>query len=187
MELTFPVAKLLDYNVHWAQLEESANPFATVVMVHLQTRATHAAPENRLRWKTRLVRRLYERGLSRREILRLFRFIDWMMTLPKELTQQFEIEHTRFEKELKMAYVTTIERIGIEKGFQEGLKVGAEQGLQQGLQQGLTAVVRRLLAQRFSILPAWAEQRLGSASREEVERWVDRVLDARSLEEVFEI
>lgn len=183
MELLFPVVKLRDYNDSWAELEASPNPFATVVMAHLETRATRGDAEARLHSKTRLVRRLYERGLSREEVLRLFRFIDWIMGLPEELKHQFLESHTRFEEELKMPYVTTVERIGIEKGFKEGLEVGTE----HGLRQGEALVVQRQLAHRFSELPAWAEERLRRASREEVERWAERVLDAGSLEEVFQM
>ncbi len=38
---------------------------------------------------------------------------------------------------------------------------------------------------RYRQLPAWVEERLGKASREELESWADRVLDAESLDEVF--
>lgn len=195
--LRFLVVKLWDYNARWAELEASANPFATVVMVHLQTRATHGDPESRLRWKTRLVRGLYHRGWGWREVVDLFRFIDWMMALPEELALQFESEHVRFEKELKMRYVTTVERFGRERGFKEGLEVGTEQGLRQGTEQGLqrgieqgisrgeTLLLERLLSRRFSALPSWVQERLRGASREELESWSDRVLDAGSLEEVF--
>jgi len=42
--MTFPVVKLRDYQAHWPELEVSTNPFATVVMAHLQTRATRRRP-----------------------------------------------------------------------------------------------------------------------------------------------
>ena len=56
------MVKLRDYQTHWAELEVSDNPFATAVMAHLQTRATRRDPEDRLQWKLRLVRRMYEHG-----------------------------------------------------------------------------------------------------------------------------
>ncbi len=56
--LEFPVVKLIDYQDRWDELEASRNPFAIVVMAHLQTRATRKQPENRLQWKFRLVKRL---------------------------------------------------------------------------------------------------------------------------------
>jgi len=49
--------KFRDYKERWLELEPSINPFATLVMAHLKTRATRKDPEERLRWKMRLVRR----------------------------------------------------------------------------------------------------------------------------------
>jgi len=80
-----------------------------------------------------------------------------------------------------MPYVTSVERMGIEKGIQQGL----QQGRQEGIQQGEVALLRRLLVRRFGSLPSWAAQRLEQASLEELERWADRVLDAPTLADVF--
>ncbi len=35
-----------------------------------------------------------------------------------------------------MPYITSVERLGIQKGLQQGLEQGLQQGLEQGLQQG---------------------------------------------------
>ncbi|MDK2797246.1 MAG: hypothetical protein PWQ19_796 [Tepidiphilus sp.] len=43
-----------------------------------------------------------------------------------------------------------------------------------------------MLTRRFGSLPEWVQQRLRSASGEELETWADRVLDAQRLEDVFE-
>jgi hypothetical protein len=77
-----------------------------------------------------------------------------------------------------MPYITNIERKGIEKGL--------EQGIQQGIQRGESTILRRQLARRFEELPGWAEQRLESAGRDELESWADRVLEAERIEDVFE-
>ena len=82
--LRFPVVKLIDYTDRWTELEDSANPFATLVMAHLQTKATRHDPQSRLAWKLRLVKRLYEKGYARDDVLELFRFIDWLLALPLE-------------------------------------------------------------------------------------------------------
>jgi hypothetical protein len=81
----FPMVKLLDYKPQFAVLEQSSNPFAVVVAAHLQAQATRQNPEDRLKWKLRLVKGLYERGYDREGILELFRVIDWVMALPFEL------------------------------------------------------------------------------------------------------
>jgi hypothetical protein len=43
----------------------------------------------------------------------LYRFIDWVLALPKDLEIDFQEELTRYEKEKDMPYVTSAERIGI--------------------------------------------------------------------------
>jgi hypothetical protein len=51
----------------------------------------------------------------RQEILELFRFIDWLLVLPPGLDPVFWAELSEFEEEQRMPYVTSVERIGIEK------------------------------------------------------------------------
>ena len=71
--------------------------------------------------------------------------------------------------------MTSIERHGIQKG------------LQQGLQQEADLLLRKLLTRRFGALPEWVDERLADASREQLEQWVEQVLEARRLEEVFTV
>lgn len=111
----FPMVKLLDYKPQFAVLEQSSNPFAVVVAAHLQAQATRQNPEDRLKWKLRLVKGLYERGYDREDILELFRFIDWVMALPVELADQFDDELSIFEEERQMPYVTSVERHAIQR------------------------------------------------------------------------
>lgn len=59
---------------------------------------------------------LYDRGYGESDVIELFRFLDWLMFLPKPLQIEYADEMDRFEEERKMPYVTTVERIGIEKG-----------------------------------------------------------------------
>ncbi len=116
VSLSFPTVKLTDYTGRWAELEASSNPFAIVVMSHLKARATRGKGPSRLRWKMHLVRLLYEGGWDRRDVLELFRFIDWVLKLPEALAQQFNVEVNKLETERKMRYVTSIERMGHEQG-----------------------------------------------------------------------
>jgi hypothetical protein len=126
----FPAVKLLDYRDRWAELESSGNPFAVVVMAHLRNRETRKDVASRFQFKLRLSKSLYRRGWSKQEIVNLYRFIDWIMALPKELETAFHQELAKYEREVNMPYVTTAERIGIEKGLKEGKTAGKkEQGL----------------------------------------------------------
>ena len=42
-----------------------------------------------------------------------------------------------------------------------------------------------MLARRHGNLPASVEQRLEKASTEEIERWADRLLTAKTLDDIF--
>lgn len=119
----FPVVKLLDYQQNWQQLEHNRNPFATVVMAHLKAQQTRKVQQERKTWKLSLSRRLYEQGYQQEQIIDLFRFIDWVMALPKELEKEFRQEINQYEEERRMRYVTSIERMGIEEGRKLGYRV----------------------------------------------------------------
>ncbi|NES00792.1 MAG: transposase, partial [Symploca sp. SIO1B1] len=87
----------------------------------LQAQATSQTPETRLEWKLRLVKGLYNRGYSKKDILELFRFIDWVLALPEDLKLVFKQELHAFEENKQMRYVTSIEQMGIEQGnIQQG-------------------------------------------------------------------
>jgi hypothetical protein len=122
----FPVVKLLDYSAEEAALEASANPFAAVVLAHLKTQQTRQDLETRRAWKLRLVKGLHDRGLASPDVRQLFRFIDWMMDLPKNLDKKFWQEVHQYEEEKRMPYITSVERIGIEKGLLEGIQLALE-------------------------------------------------------------
>lgn len=120
VSLKFPVVKLLDYEARWQDLEESTNPFAVMVMAHLKTKATRGKPQERQQWKWNLVRRLLERGYDQEDIRKLFRLVDWMMTLPDELQRSFEEQLTRYQEERKMPLLSRMELRAMQKGIEQG-------------------------------------------------------------------
>ena len=64
-----------------------------MVLAHLKARQTHGDPAGRHAWKVRLVRSLYERGFSPKDVRELFRLIDWLMELPPALNDVFLARH----------------------------------------------------------------------------------------------
>ncbi|MFN6569899.1 cytosolic protein [Dendronalium sp. ChiSLP03b] len=126
VDFQFPVIKLLDYQQRWKELETSRNPFATVIMAHLAAVQTSSDRLQRKQQKLVLVKRLYEQGLGRDDIINLFRFIDWMMTLPDQFELEFWQEYRDFEESKRMQYVTSVERSGIRLGLLEGIELGLE-------------------------------------------------------------
>ena len=120
--IRFPSVKLMDFAAHEAMLEASTNPFAQVVLAHLKARQTHGDPAGRHAWKVRLVRNLYERGFSPKDVRELFRVIDWMMELPPALVNVFWQEMDKIQEEKRMPYVTSIERLALRRGMCRGIE-----------------------------------------------------------------
>lgn len=137
VRFAFPIVKLLDYRQQWAALEATRNPFATVVMAHLQTQATRGNAPARGQAKLALMRRLYDLNYSRDEIINLFRFIDWVMQLPEELERRFWQAMHAYEEAQRMPYITSVERFGIQRGREEGREEGLRQGLLAAIALGL--------------------------------------------------
>ena len=187
--LEFPVAKLIDYD-HAESLEADPNPFALVTSAHLRTRQTKGDPEARYRAKLGLVRLLYRRGWDRQRILDLFAVIDWMMRLPNELEQQLWQTIETIEGETKMPYVTSVERLaiqrGMEKGRLEGIREGKLEGKREGIREGKIEGLERIFVKRFGPLGEAARERLELATLEQLDLWTDRILDAPTVEAVFE-
>jgi hypothetical protein len=80
------------------------------------------APADRRAWKVRLVKGLYERGLKVEDVRQLFHFIDWIMDLPRGLDRLFWQEITDYQEEKRMPFISTPERIGMEKGLLKGIE-----------------------------------------------------------------
>ena len=65
------------------------------------------------------------------------------------------------------------------------IRQGLQQGMQQGKQEESLYMVRRQLEKRFGRLPLPVEQRLVHLPVDELEDLSLRLLDARSLDELF--
>jgi hypothetical protein len=115
VQVSFPIAKLVDYKKRKEELTASDNPFAVVVQAHLAAQATKGkeSQQRRRKQKFALMTMMYERGYSRQEVIDLFRFIEWVMMLPPELEKAFKNDLATYEEENNMTYVTSFERMGI--------------------------------------------------------------------------
>ena len=119
------------------------NPFAWLTAAHLQALATRRNPRKRAEIKFRLIRGLYHCGLSRGQVQQLFRLLDWILALPKDLEYTFKQDLARFEKENNMVYITSVERILREEGRQEGRQEGFEEGLAQSGRAARLAILNQ--------------------------------------------
>ncbi|MFM6621639.1 MAG: DUF4351 domain-containing protein, partial [Dolichospermum sp.] len=120
---------------------------------------------------------LYDLGLQEQDIRNLYRFIDWVMILPKPLENQLWSEYKQFEQERTMRYVTTGERVGYERGIEEGR--------QEGRQEGEQLVILKLLKKRLGELSPETTQRIQSLSVNQLENLSEALLDFSSMADLL--
>jgi hypothetical protein len=130
------IDRLLDFREKWVELETNLNPFALVVTTHLEAQAA-ATEAERLRAKLNLIRRLYGRGHERKDLIHLFRFIDWILALPPELEKEARRQVAELQGGILMPYVTSFERLAKEEGKAEGRAEGKAEGLREGLLEAI--------------------------------------------------
>jgi hypothetical protein len=157
------------------------NPFALLTVAHLTTRATREDMTARYAAKLKLIRLLYDRGWDRQRVIDLFTVIDWMMRLPDDLSGQLWRAIEAIEEKTRMRYVTSVERIGIEKGMARGKL----EGRAEGEAKGKADLFLRLLCRRDQALPPGIEDRLRGASADQLDLWSERLFDGRSLADIF--
>ncbi|WP_372610108.1 hypothetical protein [Halomonas sp.] len=174
LTFSFPVVELQRVGQERHLLENSANPFAVIVLAQLEAHRTKGNDKDRLVTKFGLMKRLYQRGFKRAEVLELLRLIDWMLALPPALEEQLEAQMARFEEEVQMSYVTSFERIA------------EKRGVQQGNVSGRAQMLLKLLTLKFGELPTGIESKVRHAGLEQLDLWAERVLTANTLNGIFD-
>jgi len=151
LEFTFPMVKLLDHKTE-DQLASDPSPFAVASLVQLRKIQAGGDMEHRYNFKLALLRELYRRGYTRDKILKLFRFLDYILALPDDLSIRFRSELELIEEEMKMPYVTSVERIA------------REEGIEQGIAQGVRETLIETLRIRFGDVPQWLVEKIRQCS-----------------------
>ncbi|MHC5780031.1 MAG: hypothetical protein ACYTXN_39610, partial [Nostoc sp.] len=59
---------------------------------HLAAVQTRNDRLQRKQQKLSLVRKLYQQGFEREDVLNLLAFVDWVLTLPQDLEREFQLE-----------------------------------------------------------------------------------------------
>ena len=73
-----------------------------------------------------------------------------------------------------------------EEGIEQGIEQGMQQGMQQGRVEGERALLERQLRRRFGLLSPEVTEKLVEASATDLETWAEQVLDAPTLDDVFD-
>ena len=69
--------------------------------------------------------------------------------------------------------------------YQKGRTEGRVEGRTEGRLEGEAAFLLKVLEQRFGALPTWVQEKVTAANEERLSDWNERVLQARSLEELL--
>jgi hypothetical protein len=80
--------------------------------------------------------------------------------------------------------MSTLERT-LQKGIAQGITQGRTEGRNEGRSEGRAETILRILQRRFGPLAEDLVARLRTGSPADLDRWTDRVLDARTLADVF--
>ena len=111
-----------------------------------------------------MIRRLYRLGYDKKDVILLFEFIDWAMSLPEDLERGLWTEILQIEEGMKMEYITSVERIGMEKG--------------------MVMLLGRQIAKRFQTASDAIQPIFAGLAIEQIEEIAERFVDARSLDEI---
>ncbi|MDU9050032.1 MAG: hypothetical protein Q3M30_14380 [Candidatus Electrothrix sp. Rat3] len=99
-----------------------------------------------------LTKELYDRAYTKEQVIRLYRFIDYVLTLPKPKALEFRNALEQFEEGRKMPYVTSTERIA------------REEGLIRGQLEKAREAVLDILEVRFGQLAAAIQEKINSCA-----------------------
>ena len=89
LSFQYPIVKLLDFKSE-KQLLADPSPFAIASLVQLRKLKGKGDVRRKFRYKIELARELLHRDYSKDFALKLFRFMDYVLTLPAELTVQYQ-------------------------------------------------------------------------------------------------
>jgi len=125
------------------------------------------------------------RGLSALEtnIEKYLKYLDFIQTYGNLTPQEEQLFTQRYpqEKHIMTSWLANWSEQMLAQSRQEGRQEGEE----KGRQAGEATVLLRQLTRRFGPLGEAMTRRIRDASLDELEQWADNILDARSLDEVF--
>jgi predicted transposase/invertase (TIGR01784 family) len=112
----------------------------------------------------------------------LSRFLGYLFHYSRNL------DNDRFRQKISILTQPAMKTAGLslaEQFIAEGEQKGRQEGRQEGRQRALASTLQRQLVRRFGPLPQAVRSRLQDAPVDELERLLDEVLDAPSLEALF--
>ena len=103
---------------------------------------------------------------------------EWLIRMLKRRLPDIEVNEVHS--------LTEIEKMLARDWSEKWKDQGRVEGEQIGIAKGEILLLRKLLMKRWGNLPDWVEQKLNHANSEQLEAWGEKLLDADSLEELFQ-
>jgi hypothetical protein len=169
----FRVQALPDWDEADLVRRAADNPFAVVALAQLAAHRRTSDPERKAR-KGEIIALLYRYQYDRDDAIKLLRFVDWLIRLPRALERILRQELAELEEQTKMSYVTSWERFA------------REEGIEKGRQEGEAKALLRQLEAKFGTPPPDLVTRVQTAEPEQIEVWLTRILTAGSPAGVFD-
>jgi Putative transposase, YhgA-like/Domain of unknown function (DUF4351) len=123
-------------------------------------------------------------GVVIKYIFRAFRQIDYDEAV-RLLTTIKEKAGPAMVSNIAQEWIDEGKALGLLQGIVEGMEQGKAEGMEQGVARGQARLLTRQLTRRFGTLPAEVTARIDEAGTETLDTWGERLLDARTLDEVF--
>ena len=99
------------------------------------------------------------------------------------MSETEQLAYVRYQDDLR--YQASLVESNYGLGLREGREAGIVEGRVEGRVEGESKLLKRQLERRFGALPAWAIEKLSSASEQTLDVWGEAVLTALTLEAVF--
>ena len=167
----FLSCKLLD--IPDEELFESTNPIAKLILAQRIAQQTSRNSRERIRMKFEWLDRLVDQGFSAEETPKLFRMLERMTPLTRDLDIEFNRQLHHYSSHKTMTFITTLEQFAMEKGLAQGISQGISQGLSKGFHAGWTQAIKSLVAVRFPDWnPAWNQHLDTMEDPTRLEEWL---------------
>ena len=173
--LSWPVVALTDYVNQLENPEVVGNPFTLITAAYVHACQTRYDVDERYLVKSVLLHLLYRRDWDKQRTIDLFSMIDWVLPLPAHLEQKVWEDIEIIEGENRMRYMTSIEKIAVERGMSTGVR------------RGKAELIERQMTTRFGPLSAEFRLRLAEADVAQLDVLAERLLDAPTPNAVFDV
>jgi len=121
--------------------------------------------------------------MDRETLWAIYKFIDWMIRLPKDLNKTFVAEMKTIEEAKHMSLITSAEEVGMEKGLEQGREQGLEQGVNT-LQQVIAMIIESKFGEAGQQL---AERTQAVKLLDNLKKFSEKLLHAQTVSEVEKI